>query len=129
MKKSLITGGAGYKGALLAEALLKEGHQVTILDNFMYGTSTALMFANNPNFLVNSKDVRNLEKADVEGFDFVFHLAGISGFPACEANPHSANTINVDSSKKLVSFLVNLSTIAFLVTPNSFSLKPLALSI
>jgi len=39
--KILVTGGAGYKGNQLCHALLQEGHDVTLLDNFVYGYAPA----------------------------------------------------------------------------------------
>lgn len=105
MKKVLITGGAGYKGVILTEALLNKGLDVTILDNFMYGFEPVLGFANNPKCHVVKKDVRNLEESDVKDYDVIYHLAAISGYPACEANPDSAQNINVNSTKRLVNFL------------------------
>jgi nucleoside-diphosphate-sugar epimerase len=105
MKNILITGGAGYKGILLAEELLKLGHKVTILDNFMYGYESILHLVNNKKLTINKNDIRNLKKTDIDRFDVVFHLAGISGMPACATNPHSAETINVDSTAKLINFL------------------------
>lgn len=105
MKKILITGGAGYKGVILAEALLKEDCHVTILDNFMYGYEPVLGFATEPRCTIVKKDIRNLKVDDVKGFDIIYHLAAISGYPACEANPHSAQTINVHSTENLVSLL------------------------
>jgi len=99
--KILITGGAGYKGVVLTRALLERGHAVTILDNFMYGCESILHLIGNPQFTVIREDIRNLEASHLKGFDAVFHLAGISGYPACEANPHSAKLINVDASRKL----------------------------
>lgn len=105
MKKVLITGGAGYKGVLLAETLLKEGYFVTILDNFMYGFESVLGFAGKKNCGIIKKDIRNLQKEDVKDHDLICHLAAISGYPACEANPHSAKTINVDSTERLVNLL------------------------
>ena len=119
MKKILVTGGAGYKGVILVEALLKSGYKVTILDNFMYGYESVLGFVGEKNCTIINKDIRNLEQSDVNKFDVIFHLAGISGYPACEANPHSAEIINVYSTKKLVSYLsknqllVNASTTSF----------------
>ncbi len=116
LKKILITGGAGYKGVLLAEELLDLGHYVTILDNFMYGYDSVFHLINRKNLTINKTDIRNLKESDVEGFDVVFHLAGISGMPACATNPHSAESINVDSVRKLISFmkpeqlLINAST-------------------
>jgi len=115
-KKILITGGAGYKGVLLAEELLNLGHDVTILDNFMYGYDSVFHLIYRKNLTINKTDIRNLKLCDVDGFDVVFHLAGISGMPACATNPHSAESINVDSVKKLIEFmkpnqlLINAST-------------------
>jgi len=99
----LVTGGAGYKGLKLAEALLERGHRVTVLDNFMYGYDAALFLFRYPLVSFVKKDIRNIEKADVADHDVVFHLAGISGYPACEANAHSAQAINVGGTEKLLS--------------------------
>lgn len=103
----LITGGAGYKGVLLTEELLKLNHKVTVLDNFMYGYDSLLHLISNKNLSVNKVDVRNLKEQDVKGFDVIYHLAGISGMPACATNPHSAESINVEAVKKLVSLMSN----------------------
>ncbi len=103
----LITGGAGYKGTLLTQKLLNLGYKVTILDNFMYGFDSILHLIQNKNLSINKTDIRNLKESDVSEFDCVFHLAGISGMPACANNPHSAESINVESVKKLVGFLSN----------------------
>jgi len=116
MKNILITGGAGYKGVLLTAELLKLGHKVTILDNFMYGYDSILYLIQDPNLSINKVDIRNLKQNDVSGFDVIYHLAGISGMPACASNPHSAESINVDSVRLLVSLmsddqlLINAST-------------------
>lgn len=99
--KILVTGGAGYKGAMLAQELLDRGHRVTILDNFMFGYEPVLHFVSHPSLDAVKEDVRNLSPASVAGYDAVIHLAAISGYPACEANPHSAKVINVDASRRL----------------------------
>lgn len=103
--KILITGGAGYKGCLLTEELLKEGNEVTVLDNFMYGHSSIMPYLSNPNFSAINKDIRNITESDLKHYDIVYHLAGISGYPACEANPNSAHMINVESTKRIVDLL------------------------
>lgn len=117
--KILITGGAGYKGIILTEKLLQKGHDVTILDNFMYGFDSVLHLVKEPKLSIVKIDIRNLTEKDVKDYDVIFHLAGISGMPACAANPHSAEVINVDATRKLVQFtsknqlIINASTTSF----------------
>jgi nucleoside-diphosphate-sugar epimerase len=105
VKNVLITGGAGYKGVILAEMLLQAGRKVTIMDNFIYGYESVLGFASDDNCTIVKQDIRNIEERDVNQFDIIYHLAAISGYPACEANPHSAQMINVISTEKLVKLL------------------------
>lgn len=111
----LVTGGAGYKGIKLTARLLTEGHNVTVIDNFMYGYEPIMHLVEHPNITILKRDIRN--KIDnLSSFDAVFHLAGISGFPACAANPHSAQLINVEATRSLVEalgkeqILINAST-------------------
>jgi nucleoside-diphosphate-sugar epimerase len=111
----LVTGGAGYKGIKLTKRLLDEGHKVTVIDNFMYGYEPIMHLVEHPNITILKRDIRN--KIDnLSSFDVIFHLAGISGFPACAANPHSAHLINVVATQDLVEslgkgqLLINAST-------------------
>ena len=101
----LVTGGAGYIGVVLTDSLLRAKHSVTILDNFMYGFEPVLHLLRDKNLRVVNKDIRNLESSDLTDYDVIFHLAAISGYPACEANPHSAQIINIEATKKLVDFI------------------------
>lgn len=111
----LVTGGAGYKGIKLTTRLLQEGHRVAVFDNFMYGYEPIMHLSEHPNLTILKRDIRNgVEK--LSKYDAVFHLAGISGFPACANNPNSAQLINVDATKRLVDelskdqILINAST-------------------
>jgi len=99
--KVLVTGGAGYKGIKLCKLLLEKGYEVTMLDNFMYGFAPALYIAENPNLTIIKHDIRN-KIENLSKYDAIFHLAGISGFPACTANPAVAQDINVNATKQLV---------------------------
>ena len=115
MEKVLVTGGAGYKGVVLTRQLLDQGYKVTVLDNFMYGYTSFLHLLKYPNLEIIKGDIRNgVER--ISEFDVVFHLAGISGFPACSSNPSSAQSINVDATVKLAQslsksqILINAST-------------------
>ena len=54
----LVTGGAGYLGSIMVPELLKAGHKVTVLDNFMYGQNSLAHVCHEPNFNVVRGDVR-----------------------------------------------------------------------
>ena len=111
----LVTGGAGYKGVVLTKKLLDRGFMVTVVDNFMYGYDSLLHIATHPNLTIIKHDIRN-GVPDLRNFDVIFHLAGISGFPACASNPNSAQLINIEATKKLADgiapgqLLINAST-------------------
>jgi len=96
----LITGGAGYKGIILTTKLLSLGYKITILDNFIYGYEPVLHLVKEPNLTIVKHDIRNGIN-NLGKFDVIFHLAGISGFPACAANPHSAQLINIEATRLL----------------------------
>jgi nucleoside-diphosphate-sugar epimerase len=102
--KILITGGAGYKGIVLTTKLLEKGYNVTIFDNFMYGYEPVLHLAKQPGLEIIRGDIRN-GITQLNKYDVIFHLAGISGFPACASNPHSAHLINVEATRKIVESL------------------------
>jgi nucleoside-diphosphate-sugar epimerase len=118
MLNILVTGGAGYKGVKVVAKLLARGHKVTIVDNFMYGYDCVLHLAEDPNLTIIKHDIRN-PYDNLKAYDAVIHLAGISGYPACEANPHSAHLINVEATRQLVQglgsgqMLINASTTSF----------------
>jgi nucleoside-diphosphate-sugar epimerase len=105
MIHALVTGGAGYKGTMLVKQLLELRHKVTLVDNFMYGFDSVLHLAREEHLQILPLDVRNIQTRDLKSIDIVFHLAGISGYPACEANPHSAEKINVEATRRLVNCL------------------------
>ena len=87
----LITGGAGYIGSLLTSELLRANYRVTILDNLLFGGESIVPFLNHPNFhfikadVTERRVVRDAIKKDWQTPDAVVHLAGIVGFPACQA--------------------------------------------
>jgi nucleoside-diphosphate-sugar epimerase len=101
--KVLVTGGAGYVGTSLVPQLLAKGYDVTVLDRLMWGGAVMIPFFKHNNFHFIKGDVRNEElmKTAVKDKDVIIHLAAIVGFPACDANPHMADTTNVESCRVL----------------------------
>ncbi len=90
-KHILITGGAGYIGSILTSELLRQNYQVTILDSLLFGGESIMPFMSHPNFhfvktdITEARAVRDSIKKDWGKPDAVVHLAGIVGFPACQA--------------------------------------------
>lgn len=90
-KHILITGGAGYIGSILTSELLRQNYQVTILDSLLFGGESILPFMSHPNFhfikadVTESRAVRDSIKKEWDKPFAVIHLAGIVGFPACQA--------------------------------------------
>ena len=80
MKKYIITGGAGFIGSHIAEHLVAEGHQVTILDSLRTGFEKNL---NGLNVNFNEGDIRdeNLVNELVKGASGIFHLAALVSVP------------------------------------------------
>lgn len=95
----LVTGHLGYIGTILTPMLIAEGHSVVGMDSDLYRECT---FGNGlieiPEF---KKDIRDVEQSDLEGFDAVLHLAGLSNDPLGDLNPALTEEINHRASVKL----------------------------
>jgi nucleoside-diphosphate-sugar epimerase len=103
--KILITGGAGYIGGTLVPKLLECGHEVTVVDNFMYGQSTALAaWCYHHRLDIIRGDVRNPYIMDtlVKTHDAIIPLAAIVGAPACDNDVMAATTTNRDAIAMIV---------------------------
>ena len=94
----LVTGGAGFIGSHLVEALLAEGHRVRVLDNFSTGSRANLGFArDNRRLEVIRGDLRNLATVEraIRGVAAVFHQAAMRSVPRSMADPLGCNAANV----------------------------------
>jgi nucleoside-diphosphate-sugar epimerase len=100
----LVTGGAGYVGAVLVPRLLTAGHRVTVLDLCLYGDDVFEDSRDHPELVLIKGDLRHpaaIEKA-VAGCDTVLHLACISNDPSFELDPGLGKSINYDAFRPLV---------------------------
>ena len=101
MAKILITGGAGYVGAILTPHLLNKGHEVTVVDLMIYGKD---VLKKNTNLQLIEGDIRdkNLLEKILPDHEAVIHLACISNDPSFELNPSLGKSINLDAFTPLV---------------------------
>ena len=102
--KSVITGGAGFIGSNLADHLVKIGHKVIILDNFVSGRRSNLAHHKKKDVKIIKIDVsksKNLEKY-LKGADYIFHLAALAQIIPSIKNPKKYYENNVIGTLKVL---------------------------
>ncbi len=104
MTTVLVTGGAGYVGAVLVPKLLRRGHRVKVLDLYLFGNHALAEYNADPLLEQITGDIRDqaLLRRVLPGCDAVIHLACISNDPSFELNPRLSKSINYDAFEPLV---------------------------
>ncbi len=115
--KALITGGAGFLGSHLANALFKQGHLVRVLDDLSSGDPAAL----DSRIFVSRGDVRNLPHlwSLLQGIDVVFHLAARVSVPASVLYPREYNDVNAGGTVSLLEACRDVGTVKRVVLASS----------
>jgi UDP-glucose 4-epimerase len=95
----LVTGGAGFIGSNLARALLEQGHDVRVLDNFSTGNRGNLAGLDRDVELVEG-DLRSYERvhAAVRGVEVVFHQGALPSVPRSVQDPLTTTAVNVEGT-------------------------------
>lgn len=103
----LVTGGAGYVGSVLVPLLLRDGHKVTVLDNFMYQQTSLLDCCAEKNLRIIRADARDAQAVSelLPGADAVLPLACLTGAPICIRDPQTAKAVNFDAVKTLAGMM------------------------
>jgi len=122
--KILVTGGAGYIGSILVPRLLGLGHEVTVVDSFLYRQSSLLEHCNNPNLIIVRADVRNgdLVAGLARSVDAVIPLACLVGAPLCDKDPVGAATVNRDAVLTLFRKLSKSQKFVFPMTNSGYGI-------
>jgi nucleoside-diphosphate-sugar epimerase len=95
----LVTGGCGYVGSKLVDALLsRTDFDITVVDTEWFGN----WLPQNSRLTSVHGDLRDADRLDLSRFDTIFHLAGIANDPSAELNPYGSWEVNVLATMRLV---------------------------
>ena len=94
----LVTGGAGFIGSNIIDALMQQNNQVICLDNYATGFEHNISHHfSHPNFTFINGDIRSLDdcRKAVEGVDYVLHQAALGSVPRSINDPITSNEVNI----------------------------------
>lgn len=93
----LITGGCGYVGSVLVDGLLRDGHNITVIDTQWFGNYLQA----HPNLSIIKADIRDIDSIPFEGIESIIHLANIANDPAVELLPTLSWEVNVLATQQM----------------------------
>jgi nucleoside-diphosphate-sugar epimerase len=105
ISKVLVTGGAGFIGSHLTEALLQEGHRVRVLDDFSTGKRENLIFDKEyPSLEIIEGDIRTLATCTkaMKDIEYVFHQAALPSVQRSVEDPLGSNAVNVEGTLNIL---------------------------
>src|ERR1051326_3985515 len=99
----LVTGGAGFIGSHLAEALIKRGGAVRIFDNFATGKESNIAHLQGQVEVIRG-DLRDLAavRAAVDGVEVIFHQAALNSVPRSIADPLATLETNINGTQHIL---------------------------
>jgi nucleoside-diphosphate-sugar epimerase len=120
----LVTGGAGYLGSVLVPTLLREGHYVTVVDNFMYNQASLLDSCHDEKLTIVRGDARDqkLMAEQMKPADAVLPLACLTGAPICDRFPDEAKSTNLDAIRLLLRLRSKDQQIIFPTTNSGYGI-------
>ena len=99
--RAMVTGGAGFIGSHITERLVREGHDVRVVDSFRTGKRTNLDVASSlGNVEIVEADVRDAPQLDslMDGVDVVFHQAAVVSVPYSVEHPQETHDVNLQGT-------------------------------
>jgi len=121
-KKALITGGGGFIGSHLVDALLAEGLEVVCVDNYITGNPDNVAHnKNNPNFVECVCDITNYRdmQACFDGVDLVFHQAALGSIPRSIKDPLNTHSNNVNGFANVIELAMRNNVKKFIYASSS----------
>ena len=105
MANVLVTGGAGFIGSSLTEALLQRGYFVRVLDDFSTGKRENLIFDKAfPSLEIIEGDIRDYSTCQkaMEGMEYIFHQAALPSVQRSVEDPETSNAVNVGGTLNIL---------------------------
>jgi nucleoside-diphosphate-sugar epimerase len=102
MAHYLVTGGAGFIGSHLAEALVRRGDTVRVVDSLITGKRQNLAHLPEVEFIHGDLADADVAHHAVQGADYVLHQAAIPSVPRSVEDPVTSNRANIDASLNLL---------------------------
>lgn len=101
MSHYLVTGGAGFIGTNIVKQLIKDGHQVRVIDNYIGGKKDERFFDAAQYIEGDIRDMDTVRRA-MEGIDGVFHLAAVPRVTYSVEHPDETNDHNVTGTLNIL---------------------------
>ena len=125
--KCLVTGGAGFIGSHVVDRLLKDGHQVAVLDDFCTGQIWNLLHHPfSSNFCLQQVDITNMKAIQpyFHNVDWVFHLAALADIVPSIERPLDYHRANVDGTVSVLeaSRLANVKRFIYVASSSCYGL-------
>jgi nucleoside-diphosphate-sugar epimerase len=120
----LVTGGAGYIGSVLVPKLLNYGHNVTVLENFMFRPNSLADACVYDGFDIIRGDARDegIIKKLLRKADIIIPLAALVGAPICKTDPIGTQTTNQDAIEMLCKLTSSSQRIILPVTNSGYGI-------
>ena len=120
----LVTGGAGYLGSVIVPALLYEGHEVTVIDNFMYNQISLLDCCLDEKFTVVRGDAADSKilKPHLLKSDAIFPLACLTGAPICKEKSEEAKRVIIAALQLILDFKSDEQMVIYPTTNSGYGI-------
>jgi nucleoside-diphosphate-sugar epimerase len=120
--KILITGGAGYLGSIMTPHLLGLGHEVTVLDNFLFRQNSLADCCQHDTFNIVRGDCRDADvvKPLLKDADFIIPLAALVGAPLCNDDKAAAESVNHGAVKLICDLASNDQRVIMPITNSGY---------
>lgn len=120
----LVTGGAGYVGSIVVPELLRNGHAVVVIDNFMYNQASLLDCCHDRKLTIVRGDARDKDviSRHIKKADAILPLACLTGAPLCALRPAEAKAVNFDAVKMMLALRSRRQMIIFPTTNSGYGI-------